>query len=163
MEISGHYIFNVDQNTVWNILMNPDAIAKAIPGVREMTPIEGEENSYRALAKLNVAAVSGSYTGVIRMTEIDAPHQYRLTVTGEGQQSIISGSALIKLTPGEDDPTKTTVTWDAQGNLSGKLAGIAQRLVGMTASLLSRQFFSGLAKQLGDGNSPDEPVSPPAE
>jgi carbon monoxide dehydrogenase subunit G len=33
--------------------------------------------------------------------------------------------------------------------LSGKLASIAQRLVKVAAILLSKQFFSSLAKQLG--------------
>jgi carbon monoxide dehydrogenase subunit G len=128
--------------------MNPDAIAKAIPGVKEMIPLEGETNAWKAVAKLSVASVSGSYTGLIRMTEIDAPNQYRLTVSGEGQQSIINGTALIKL-ESDTDSTTTIVSWDADAHLSGKLAGIAQRLVKVAAGLLSRQFFGGLARQLG--------------
>jgi hypothetical protein len=156
MEIVGNYTFSYDQNAVWNILMSPDAIAKAIPGVQEMIPIEGESNSWRAIAKLNVAAVSGSYTGIVRMSEIEAPHQYRLTVSGEGQQSIISGTALIRLEAKADAPTdkpETVVHWNAEGNLSGKLASVAQRLLQVAASLLSRQFFGGLAKQLGSSET----------
>jgi carbon monoxide dehydrogenase subunit G len=38
MEITGSYTFSFDQKAVWDILMNPDAIAKAIPGVQEMIP-----------------------------------------------------------------------------------------------------------------------------
>jgi carbon monoxide dehydrogenase subunit G len=148
MDIIGSYTFNFDRQTVWNILMNPDAIAKAIPGVKEMIPVEGESNAWRAVAKLNVAAVSGMYAGMVRMSEIDAPDRYRLNISGEGQQSVISGSALIILRDGET-PDQTVVEWTAQASLSGKMAGVAQRLVKVAAALLGRQFFGGLAKQLG--------------
>jgi hypothetical protein len=155
MQITGSYTFPYDQAAVWNILMNPDAIAKAIPGVQEMIPIEGENNAWKAVARLNVAAVTGSYTGRVQMTEIEAPHQYRLTVSGEGQQSIISGTALIRLEPKAEEPASTVVSWTAEANLVGKLASVAQRLIQVAASLLSRQFFGALARQLGEaGKTP---------
>jgi carbon monoxide dehydrogenase subunit G len=148
MNVDGSYTFQFDRQTVWNILMNSDAIAKAIPGVKEMIPIEGEENAWRAVTRLNVSTVSGVYAGTIRMSEIDPPNSYHLIVSGEGQQSIVSGSALIALRDG-DKPGQTILDWSAEANLSGKLASIGQRLVKVAALLLSKQFFGGLAKQLG--------------
>src|SRR5215207_5523382 len=135
--------------------MKPDAIANAIPGVQQMVPLENEPDAWRTTARLSVASLNGTYKGVIRMSELDPPRQYRLTVTGEGQQSIIDGTALIKLeaVPDSDTP-KTNVSWIAEANLSGKLASIAQRLISVAASMLSRQFFSGLARQLGESNMP---------
>jgi hypothetical protein len=152
MEITGNFTFSYDQAAVWNILMDPNAIAKAIPGVQEMIPVEGEPNTWRAVAKLNVAAVTGSYTGMVRMSEVESPNQYRLTVSGEGQQSVISGTALIRLETRiapDGLTTQTVVAWTAEANLIGKLASVAQRLIQVAASLLSRQFFGALAKQLG--------------
>ena len=150
MQITGSYTFDFDQQTVWAILMNPDAIAKAIPGVQQMIPLENEPDAWRATARLSVASLNGTYSGVIRLSELDPPRQYRLTVTGEGQQSIIDGTALITLEPTSDSGTpKTNVSWMAEANLSGKLASIAQRLVSVAASMMSRQFFGGLARQLG--------------
>ncbi|NJK81193.1 MAG: carbon monoxide dehydrogenase subunit G [Chloroflexaceae bacterium] len=147
MQIQGSYTFEYDQQAVWNILMNPDAIAKAIPGVKEMVPLEGETYAWRAIAKIGVASVSGTYSGIIRMTEIEAPDRYRLTAEGEGQQSVINGTALITMQPAQE-AGKTVVVWDAEASLAGKLASIAQRLIKSAAGLLSRQFFGGLAKQL---------------
>jgi uncharacterized protein len=150
MQITGSYTFEFERQAVWDILMNPDAIAKAIPGVQQMIPLDNETNAWRTTAKLSVASLNGTYNGVIRMSEIDAPRQYRLTVSGEGQQSVINGTALMTLEPDTtSDTPKTVVSWTADVNLSGKLASIAQRLVSVAASMLSRQFFGGLAKQLG--------------
>jgi carbon monoxide dehydrogenase subunit G len=149
MDMNGSFVFNLDRQTVWSALMNPDAIAKALPGVKEMIPIEGEDHAWRAIARLDVSAVSGMFSGQVRLSEIDAPNQYRLTVSGEGQQSIISGTALLKLSDGKT-PQQTIVTWKAQAHLSGKLEDAAQRLVKVAAGVLGKQFFRGLARQLGD-------------
>lgn len=147
MEISGSYTFDADQETVWSVLMDPNAIANAIPGVKDLVPVENEANTWRAAAKIGVASVSGTYAGVIKMTEIDAPNQYRLTVSGEGQQSIIGGTALLKLNY-MPDQNQTVVTWEAEANISGKLASVGQRVIKAAAGLMSRQFFQGLARQL---------------
>lgn len=147
MQISGSYVFDADQKTVWALLMDPDAIANAIPGVKEMLPVEGEENTWRAVAKIGVASVSGTYVGIIKMSEIEAPDQYRLTVNGEGQQSVIGGTALMKLSYAPEK-NKTTVAWDAEANISGKLASVGQRVVKAAAGLMSRQFFQGLGRQI---------------
>ena len=85
--------------------------------------------------------------GTIRMTDIEATHRYTLTVSGEGQQSIIGGTAVLNLSYNAETG-KTTINWVADANISGKLASVAQRLVSAAASLLGRQFFQGIAKQL---------------
>jgi uncharacterized protein len=147
MKLSGKYQFDADQQTVWDLLMNPNAIARALPGVETLTPIEGEDLAWRASAKIGVAAISGTFTGTIRMTELQPPARYRLNVSGEGQQSAVGGFALISLAPGAD-PAKTDLSWEGEATISGKLAGIGQRLIAMTANMMANQFFQGLAKQL---------------
>jgi carbon monoxide dehydrogenase subunit G len=82
-----------------------------------------------------------------RQREKNPTTSYRLTVKGDGQQSVIDGTALITLSSAVDNK-KTDLTWDAEANISGKLAGIGQRLIKATANLMSKQFFNGLAKQL---------------
>ncbi|MDZ4762941.1 MAG: SRPBCC domain-containing protein [Chloroflexota bacterium] len=157
MQITGSYPFNFDRQAVWNILMQPAAIAKAIPGIKDMLPIEGESSAWRAVAKLNAAAVSGLYAGVVRMSEIEAPNRYRLHISGEGQQSVISGTALISLRDGAT-PNQTMIDWTVEAGVSGKLAAMPPRLVKVAAILFARDFFGGLAKQLGAvGEAP--PVS----
>jgi carbon monoxide dehydrogenase subunit G len=147
MRLSGTFSFDADQQAAWNVLMDPNAIAQAIPGVNELIPVEGENNAWRATAKIGIASVSGTYTGVVRMSDLEPIHQYRLTVSGEGQQSIINGTALMKLAYNQEQQ-KTILTWDAEANISGKLASIGQRLIGAAANMLSRQFFTAIAKQL---------------
>lgn len=155
MEITGKYRFKADQESVWRLLMDPNAIAKAIPGVDRMTPVDGEANAWRATAKIGIASVSGTYSGTVRMSEIEAPTQYRLTVSGEGKQSIIGGSAVLKLSY-DPDKQRTLLTWVAEAKISGKLASIGQRLIGAAAVMLSKLFFRALARQLPNYSEADE-------
>lgn len=154
MELSGNFTFNADQETVWQLLMDPNAIAQALPGVDQLDPLEGEENAWRAEAKIGIAAVSGRYAGIVRMSEQQPPTQYRLTVSGEGQQSIISGSALISLSY-DEEAKQTLLDWKAEANISGKLASIGQRVIKAAANMMSKQFFGGLARQLPPEEQPE--------
>lgn len=147
INVSDSYTFKVDQQSVWALLMNPDAIAKAIPGVKELIPVEGEAMTWRAAAKVGFVSLSGQYAGIIKVSEVDAPHQYRLTIKGEGQQSFIGGTALITLAY-DVEKNETLVRWDGQVEISGTLVNLGPRLIAAGASALSQQFFQDLGKQL---------------
>jgi uncharacterized protein len=153
MKLSDKFTFDAEQEAVWNVLMNPDAIAQALPGVDHLVPIEGEANAWRVTVKLSVASVNGVYSGTIRMTDIEPMTRYVLTVSGEGQQSIIGGVAQINLSY-DAEKQKTVINWEADANLSGRLASIGQRLVSAAASMLSRQFFQSIAKQVKAAEQP---------
>ena len=147
MKLNGDHIFDHPQQVVWGILMDPHAIAHAIPGAEELLPLEGEPQAWRANAKISIASVSGRYSGVIRITEIEAPNQYRLTVSGEGQQSIINGSALIKLTY-NPETEQTLLHWDAEVNINGNLVRVGQRVINSAAGLISKNFFDAIDQQI---------------
>jgi carbon monoxide dehydrogenase subunit G len=147
MILSGIYRFDAPQDAVWELLMDPDAIAKAIPGVDAFVTINGESNAWNARLNVNLAAVKGQYMGSIRMSELDAPRQFRLTVNGEGQQSIIGGSVLMQLDYDAAEAL-TVLTWDADANISGKLARVGQRVIKAAASMMSNRFFQSLEDQM---------------
>lgn len=153
MELNGTYTFNARQQDVWDTLMNPDAIAQALPGVKKMVPLDNESDAWRADVKIQVASIGGTYSGTIRMSDKVTLEQYRLTVSGEGQQSIINGSALISL-KFDEEKAQTLLNWTAETSISGKLAGVGQRLIGAAADLMARRFFKSLAQQIPASNGP---------
>lgn len=81
------------------------------------------------------------------MSEQQPPDKYRLTVSGEGQQSIINGTTLIHLRYDEEQK-KTILTWEAEASVSGKLASIGQRVISPAVKMMSGQFFKALDKQI---------------
>lgn len=163
MEFTGSYALKGELQKVWELMIDPDAIAKAVPGVKEMSAVDGQPDTWRAEAKIGFSAISGTYAGTIHMSDRNPPHSYKLTVKGEGQQSHVTGHAVIKLSY-DDSSGETTVSWEAHADIAGKLARIGQRMIKAAANFLARQFFSSLAKQLDpnavvDTSIEDEPIS----
>ena len=143
MKIHGSYTFDAPQDEVWALLMDPQAIAKAIPGVENFHPIG--ENDYEAHLKLGLGAISGQYAGRVTITDVDAPTHYKMTVGGKGQRGFVNGVGSITLEPQD---AKTIVHYTGDAALGGQLAGIGQRLVEGAARTLINQGFKSLEAQL---------------
>ena len=157
MKIHGSYTFDAPQDEVWALLMDPQAIAKAIPGVENFHPIG--ENDYEAQLKLGLGAISGQYAGRVTITDVDAPTYYKMTIGGKGQRGFVNGSGSITLEPQD---TKTVVHYMGDAALGGQLAGIGQRLVEGAARTLINQGFKSLEGQLAERRAAVAPAPTPA-
>jgi len=97
MEISSTYSFAAAPQEVWNLLMDPEAIKACLPGCRELRPLG--DDRYHAEMTIGVAAVSGSFTATVALSEQTPPQSYRLSVDATGKPGFARGSALITLSP----------------------------------------------------------------
>ncbi|MCW5853154.1 MAG: carbon monoxide dehydrogenase subunit G [Anaerolineae bacterium] len=156
MKIHGSYTFDAPQDEVWALLMDPQAIAKAIPGVENFHPIG--ENDYEAQLKLGLGAISGQYAGRVTISDVDAPTHYKMTVGGKGQRGFVNGHGEINLEPQD---AKTVVHYTGDAALGGQLAGIGQRLVEGAARTLINQGFKSLEAQLVDRRAAVAPAPTP--
>ncbi|MFN8481573.1 MAG: carbon monoxide dehydrogenase subunit G [Anaerolineae bacterium] len=145
MKISGSYTFNAPQDEVWALLMDPNAISKAIPGVDHFEPVG--DNVYEAQLKLGLGAVSGQYSGRITLTDIEAPTHYKMTIGGKGQRGFVNASGTIDLVA-QDERTLCNYAGDAA--LGGQLAGVSQRLMEGAAKTIIAQGFKSLDGQLAE-------------
>lgn len=145
IEANGSYTFYFERETVWEILMDIEAVAKALPGVQTMQPVEDEPLAWTANAQLDLAGKKATYSGVIRMSDIDELRGYRLLV--KGITGGIDGEMQIRL---EDCPEagRTLIQWQAQAIFAEDIADSMRGVVQMAAMMLAQQFFMGLAKQL---------------
>ena len=50
MQLNGQHDFEATPTAVWEVLHDPSAIARALPGVETLEPIAGEENAFRGPA-----------------------------------------------------------------------------------------------------------------
>ncbi|MFN8470603.1 MAG: carbon monoxide dehydrogenase subunit G [Anaerolineae bacterium] len=145
MKISGSYTFNAPQDEVWALLMDPNAIAKAIPGVDHFEPVG--DNTYEAQLKLGLGAVSGQYSGRISLSDIESPTHYKMTIGGKGQRGFVNASGTVDLV-GQEAITLVNYVGDAA--LGGQLAGVSQRLMEGAAKTIINQGFKSLDSQLAE-------------
>jgi carbon monoxide dehydrogenase subunit G len=148
MDISGTYTFDAPPSRVWDLLMDPAAIAACIPGCESLEP-DGEDR-YRARLAIALAAMTGSYEGTVVVSEKVAPTSYRLTVEGQGRPGFVKGNAAIVLRA-EGGGTVIDVSGTVQ--TGGPLARLGQRLIAGVSKMMQDRFFACLQGKLVAGSS----------
>ena len=143
MKLEGSYDLPAPRDRVWQALLDPAQLAVAIPGCENLEAIGPHE--YRATLKVGVAAVKGTFEGKVRLSDLEPPHRYRMTVEGSGGPGHVRGSAVMELSEVEGG---TRVTYAADVQVGGLIAGVGQRLLGGVAKMTLDQFFSRMAARL---------------
>lgn len=144
MNINATYTFHAPARTVWDLLVDIDAVAACLPGLESLEP--AGENRYRAVLTLGVAAVTGRYEGTVEMLDLAPPNAYRLAVEGRGKPGFVNGGAAIALRE-TDGVTEVTVEGTVQ--VGGTIARVGQRLLGSVSKMMMDRFFACLQKRLG--------------
>lgn len=144
MDITGTYAFAAPRERVWNLILDPAAIASCIPGCEKLEP-DGE-NRYRARITLGIAAIVGTYDGTVVITEKVDQESYKLSVEGQGKPGFVKGDAAISLVA---DGGTTTVNVTGTVHTGGAIARLGQRLIGSAAKMMQDRFFACMQSKLG--------------
>jgi hypothetical protein len=83
MEISGSYSFNAAPDRVWALLMDPAVLSSCIPGCERFEP-DGDDR-YRVTLTVGLAAITGTYSGTVVLTDKVPNTSYHLVVEGQGR------------------------------------------------------------------------------
>jgi carbon monoxide dehydrogenase subunit G len=144
MNGNGSIELNAPIEHVWNKLMDPEVLSQCIMGCKQMVQIE--EGKYRAELSVGIAAVKGTYDATVALTDVQAPKSYKLVVHGEGAPGYVDAEGLIQLS--EQEGGKTTLSYDYNAEVGGKVAAIGQRMLGGVAKLIINDFFKKLKKEI---------------
>lgn len=143
MDITGSYSFNAARDRVWNLMLDPAAIASCIPGCEQLEP-DGE-NRYRARITLGISAIVGTYEGTVVISDRIEQDSYRLSVEGQGKPGFVKGDAAISLV---SDGATTTVNVSGTVQSGGAIARLGQRLLGSAAKMMQDRFFACMQSKL---------------
>jgi carbon monoxide dehydrogenase subunit G len=143
MDVTGSYSFNATPDRVWDLMMDPVAIASCIPGCEALEP-DGPDR-YRARITLGLAAITGTYEGTVVITEKIEKSSYRLAVEGQGKPGFVKGDAAITL---RADGSGTVVELTAAVQTGGAIARLGQRLIGAAAKMMQDRFFACMQGKL---------------
>lgn len=142
MDMSGEYKIAAARAVVWTALNDAEVLRRCIPGCEALEKLSDTELT--AKAKVKIGPVAARFTGRVTLSEIDAPHGYR--ITGEGQGGVAGfgkGGATVRLEETEDGAT--LLTYVAEASVGGKLAQIGSRLVQGAAKKMADDFFAAFA------------------
>ena len=143
MKIEGTREIPAPREKVWAALLDPNTLAKAIPGCDALEEIgQGE---YKAVMKIGVGAIKGTFEGKVRLSDLDAPNRYRMAVEGKGGPGFVRGDATMSLS---DVAGGTQVAYDADVQVGGLIASVGQRMLGGVSKMMLDQFFGRMEELL---------------
>ena len=146
MKIEGSSEIPVGRQQVWDAFLDPNVLAKAIPGCEKLEAVgEGE---YKATMKVGVGPIKGTFDGKVRLFDLEPPNKYRMAVEGTGAPGFVRGDAGMALS---DADNGTHVAYVADIQVGGLIASVGQRMLGGVSKMMLDQFFSRMTELLTPG------------
>ena len=142
MRIEGTHTLPMSRDRAWQLLNDPEVLARVTPGVKELEP-DGPDR-FKAKLELAVGPVRGSFEGRVEVRDKQAPSDLTLYVEGQGRAGNIVAKGRIKLA---EDDGKTLVDYEGDAQITGTLAAVGSRLFSGVARRLANTFFQKLGEE----------------
>ena len=155
MHLDGSHTLNAPAEAVWEMIMDPEVLAKVTPGVKTLEALGGDK--YKATSHIMMGAVNGLFDGEMEVLDKVAPQSFTLKMTMNGKIGTVIAQGQLQFKPLNALQTEVIFSGDAQ--LSGTLARTGQRVMGGVAKTMTRQFFKSLEKQIAslqEGDGPEK-------
>jgi len=148
---SGSTQIPASPDEVFDVLMDPQALARVIPGCRELQRIG--ENQYRADVTISIGMIKARYEATISLTQINRPHSLHLQGTGISSLGGAEGGGDIVLQANEHG---TLMKYQYEAEVQGKVAAVGGRMLEGAARMVLGQLFEQLGRQAsGQGVTAD--------
>jgi carbon monoxide dehydrogenase subunit G len=138
MQLANTRIVPAPPETVFRALNDPEVLKACVPGCESLTRLGGDAFEARMMAR--IGPVSAKFSGRMTLADVDPPHGYTLRFDGQGGAAgFARGEARVRLTPAEGG--QTSMHYDVDAQVGGKLAQIGSRLVDAAAKKIADDFF----------------------
>jgi carbon monoxide dehydrogenase subunit G len=144
MQMTGEVLLPATRERVWAALNDPEMLKACIPGCQTFESTG--ENAFAAVATNKIGPVKATFKGNVQLLDMDPPNGYR--IQGEGNGGIAGfakGGATVKLSDAEGG---TTLAYEVEAQIGGKLAQLGQRLINGVAKSMADKFFESFKVKL---------------
>jgi carbon monoxide dehydrogenase subunit G len=144
MKITGEHAFASSRERVWAALEDPQMLANALPGVKRLDVTGPDE--YAISVTVGVGSVKGTYDGTFRLTDKEAPEACAVRANAKGGPGSVEAIAQMRMRDGDNGGA--LLSYEADANVTGPLAGVGQRLIGSAAKRTTREFLEALDREI---------------
>lgn len=144
MKVEGEYVFDGPREKVWEIVRDPEELAKALPGTQSLELVS--EAEYAGQMHVRVGPVSGVFAGRIVVSEEVPPESCTLAVDGRGAPGFANGIGRIVLEELEDG--RTVMKYEGEMQVGGRIASVGQRLIDSASKSMIAQGLESLNNSL---------------
>ena len=140
MNLEGEHTFKGPREEVWNMFLDPDVLASALPGTQSLKKIDDQH--YEAAMNVRIGPVSGTFSGNLVVSDEKPPESCTLTVDGRGAPGFAKGVGKVNFSDLGDGTTLMKYTGEV--NIGGTLASVGQRMIDSVAKSMVKQGFDSL-------------------
>jgi carbon monoxide dehydrogenase subunit G len=159
MKVTGDYAFRASREQVWEALNDPAILSATLPGARRLEPTGPDE--YALTVDVGVGSVKGTYEGTFALTDKQERESCTVRASASGRPGAVTAVASMRLS---DDGQGARMSYEADANVTGPLAGVGQRLMGAAARRTTEQFLAALDERIVSGApAPATAAGPAAE
>jgi carbon monoxide dehydrogenase subunit G len=145
MILNGTFTFNGPRQTVWDLLQDPDVLAKALPGTERLTM--SAPDRYEGVMKVSIGPMTAAKFDVtVALGDKQPPERFTMQIDGKGAVGFARGTASVALQDQADGGTAMEYTSDVQ--IGGRIASVGQRLIESVSRMMMRQALESLDREL---------------
>ena len=145
MVLEREYHIDHPLNLVWDSILDPDLLAEILPGCKSLTSLS--DTKFDAEVEIKIGPVKGAFKSQLEISDIRPNEGYHFEISGIGTKGHMSGSGDISL---EEKDGSTVLSFCAEGNVSGILARVGQRLMEASGKKLMDQGFTNFKNKLAE-------------
>jgi len=138
--IDGSFVFQGSREAVYALLQDPEVLGKSLPGAMRLG--RTGDGRYDGLMRVGIGPVTAAEFSVsVTLHDQKPPAGYRMIVEGKGGFGFVRGTAQVALA---DHGDGTEMTYRAEVQVGGTIAGVGQRLLDSVAKRMTRQGLEAL-------------------
>lgn len=153
MKIAGKSTIDAPRDQVWEALNNMEVLARIVPGCERLEQVG--DNEFEGTVKIGIQSIKGTYSGKIRLEDIEPPRHYKLVAAGRSANGVVDGTGTVDL---EEQDGQTILNYSGDAQIGGTLASVGQRLIEGASKQLINQSLKALTEQIRLRNSAPAPA-----
>jgi len=148
MKMEGRQTFAAGVELLWTLLNDPLALQQVLPGCETFEAIAA--NEYRVALALRVGAVTERFEGTLLLERVIPFTRFDFHAEGESPNGLVSCHGRVSLEDGAANGADrhTSLSYEAEIDVGGRLADVSGRLLETTARAFARRTLEGLEKQV---------------
>ena len=148
MKFEGSYELNAKVVDVWKNLNDPEVLKNCIDGCEEFQ--ETKNNEFKTKITIKLGPVNATFNSMININNINHQKSYVIEAKGNaGSLGLASGKVNVML---EDNGEITTLNYEANSKINGKLAQLGSRLIDGSVRKNTEKFFRNFENTLNNVN-----------
>lgn len=146
MKIEDEFTVAAPVERTWAAIKDPQIVGPCLPGCEEIEELS--PTTYKARVGVKVGPISARFTVEVEVVEEDPPTRVVSVTRGEegGRASNVRAESVVTLSPADDG--STTVRYESEVTVTGRLAKFGFGVMKKKAQALGAEFAKNLSERL---------------